>query len=183
MDDMIDDTLIDSITISWVPGVPTKYTNATVAEFPGAVMLRGFLSRSSLSALVFFAEGVVEHSGRDSNDSGFRFGAEDDENFDGYDDADDVEEDDEDDEDDEEEDDDDEEDDDEEDDEVVPIVHVYNPYETVTMSESAFVRLMARLFSTIVAGAVAEPNDVVQQDWWEEFVALTAQVEQRAEHT
>lgn len=178
MDEMIDDTLIDSIEISWVPGMPTKYTAATVPDFPGAAMLRGFLSRSYWTGLLFFAEGVVDHTGRDSNDSGFRFGDEDGEDFDG------VEDDDDEDEDDEEDEDENEEGDDEGDgDHTVPVVHVYNPYDTVMMSEPAFVRLMSRLFSTIVDGASAEPNDVVQEDWWPQFVELSAEVRELAAQT
>ena len=184
MDNMTDDTLIDSIEISWVDGVPTKYTTATVPDFPGAGMLRSFLSRSYWTGLLFYAEGVVEHTGRDANDSGFRYGAEDEEDFDGHADADADADDDADDEDEEADDDDEDEDADSEcgDADTVAIVHIFNPYETVTMSEPAFVRLMSRLFSTIVDGATAEPNDVVHSDWWPQFVELTAQVQELAEH-
>ena len=53
----------------------------------------------------------------------------------------------------------------------------------VNLSERAFTRLMAQLLDVLVSGATHNKLPVTGEDWWARFVALTADIRQRAQQT
>jgi hypothetical protein len=50
-------------------------------------------------------------------------------------------------------------------------VQMFDPIETIRLSEPAFVRLMARYFEAIVEGATGNDRPEIHDDWWEDFAA------------
>ncbi len=59
-------------------------------------------------------------------------------------------------------------------------VRVYNPIDEVSVAVPAFDRLMGRYLRTLVAGAQATHDQVLDEPWWPGFVDLTEEIERRA---
>ena len=166
MGDIANDDWVEAIAIQWQGGPGLARTSVSMPEGPGARLLRGYLTITYWTGFLFTAEGVLERAGRDVNDSGFRYpGDELDEDTPKDDDA--------------------------EDEIASPsasaeaapgetLVEVYNPYETVTMREAAFVRLMSRLYQAVSQGAARDGDPVTQKDWWPRFVEVAEAIRARA---
>ena len=59
-------------------------------------------------------------------------------------------------------------------------VELFDPIDTLHVSEGAFDRLMSRYFDCIIEGVHAHGGPEAQQGWWPELVRLADQLRQRA---
>jgi hypothetical protein len=59
-------------------------------------------------------------------------------------------------------------------------VEVYNPLGEVQVSVHAFERLMTKYFRAVIAGAEANRNPALQEEWWPRFVDAVQAVSQRS---
>lgn len=59
-------------------------------------------------------------------------------------------------------------------------VEMFDPIDTIHISEAAFDRLMSRYFNTIVEGAAAHQKPETQEEWWQDFVENARELYARA---
>ncbi|MBD2354459.1 hypothetical protein H6G41_07430 [Tolypothrix sp. FACHB-123] len=144
MNGQIDDAVIDALTVEWDDqNSPPKPYIANVP--PEARVIRDFLNTPFWGNRIrFIFSGVLERSGRISDESGFLF-PEDlepgDEPFDG--------------------------------------VQMFDPLDTITLSDGAFDRLMSRYFRVVLDRAESLNLPITQEPWWGAFADATVQIEQR----
>lgn len=66
------------------------------------------------------------------------------------------------------------------DDEQFEGVMLFDPLDTIYISDGAFDRLMARYFDTLITGATSHNKPVVAEEWWAEFVDSARKLHERA---
>jgi hypothetical protein len=148
------DEAIDGLRIVWAE--EPGYSGPRVEGCPTELrILKDFLSTGHWQRFVqFIAPGVLARHGRGVECSGFLFP----EDFD----AEDFEE-----------------------EGVEPFegVQLYDPIDTIHVSQPAFDRLMSRYFDTIVEAVQANRRPEAAEDWWPTFEGSARELRRRAERT
>jgi hypothetical protein len=57
-------------------------------------------------------------------------------------------------------------------------VKIYDYYDELILSESAFISLMSRLLDLLVREAQSRQLTVITEDWWDQFVTFSEQIKQ-----
>lgn len=65
------------------------------------------------------------------------------------------------------------------DDEPFEGVMVFDPLDTIYLSDGAFARLMNRYFETIIEGVASHQKDELKEAWWPEFLDIAQQIKYR----
>jgi hypothetical protein len=58
-------------------------------------------------------------------------------------------------------------------------VMIFDPLDTIYLSDTVFDRLMNRYFQKLIEGATKYEKDVLKEDWWIEFLDIAKEIEQR----
>lgn len=145
MNGQIDDAVIDAVTMGWDD--TNKLPKPHVANIPPeARVIDDFLNTPFWGDRVrFIFSGVLERTGRISDESGFLFPSDlepDDQPFEG--------------------------------------VQMFDPLDTITLSDAAFDRLMSRYFRVVLDHAGRMRLPITQEAWWGAFAGAVPQIEARA---
>ncbi|MEH2077043.1 MAG: hypothetical protein V7K57_22025 [Nostoc sp.] len=144
MNRRIDDAAIDALEVGWDDiNTPPKPYVAHVP--PEARVIHDFLNTPFWgNRLRFIFSGVLERSGRISDESGFLFPS-----------------------------------DLEPGDQIFEGVQMFDPLDTITLSNGAFDRLMSRYFRVVLDHAESTGLPITQEAWWGAFADATPQIEER----
>jgi hypothetical protein len=69
------------------------------------------------------------------------------------------------------------------DDEPFEGVEMFDPIDTIHISEGAFDHLMSRYFNAIIEGATAHQKPEIQEEWWQDFVEIARELDARVNNS